>query len=408
MDSIKLIPLKNKLFQLGEKLLPTQFMGLMRVALKMLVAERNKFIGMIVGATFSCFIMTQQPAMIKGATQQATNLISLIKSVDLWVMSPGSQWLESPTDFNKFDIYNIRSTLGVEWAVRLINAPLKGTTSLTNMSQTWIVLGVDRQSLIGLPEKMIAGQRDDIKQNNTLIVDGQYIKQSYLGKETSINIGDRMEFLDTELTVVAISKPLQSLIIHPRVYITNDTLERIAGERKLPSFILVKAVPGTSIKELAERIYNQTGFVAYTPQEFKDITLDYYLKRTSLMLALFIVSTMGFIIGLISIGQIFYSLTLTHLYQFGILKVLGTTNKMIAKMLLFQAAVVGGMGYFFGVLLAVIFGLIVYNTSIVYQISGELLMWVALAIAIIITVSAYLSIRMIFKFDTVELCRDFH
>ena len=57
---------------------------------------------------------------------------------------------------------------------------------------------------------------------------------------------------------------------------------------------------------------------------------------------------LGTIIGFSIAGQIFYIMTIQKLSQYALIKALGGTEKMILKMILFQAFVVGIIGYVLG------------------------------------------------------------
>ncbi len=398
---------KTYSLKIAQALFIEQTVGLMRIALKMLLSQKNKFIGMIIGATFAAFIMTQQPAIYLGITGLTTYLISSTPEPDLWVMNKTTPSLESPTVFTPLDIYRVRSIPGVLWARHLVKIKLKGLHVQSGGYTGWQIVGVDQKTLLGLPTRMVVGEREAIRKNKAIIIDSASQKQTYNNKEVIIRVNDQIELIDTNsVNVVGVAKPLRTLGFDPMAYMTIDAMKKLFPDKSLNSFILVKAKPGVNTLALAQRIYNTTGYIAYTAEQFKKITRDYYEERTPIIINFAIVSALGFIIGLVSIGQIFYTLTLSHLYQFGMLKILGATNKMLAKMIFFQAFLVGGLGYLLGTLLAILFGIATRDTMVAYQLTWGVLMLAASAIAIIILAAAYLSIRIVFKFDTVDLCRN--
>ena len=115
---------------------------------------------------------------------------------------------------------------------------------------------------------------------------------------------------------------------------------------------------------------------------------------------------MGFIIGLIIMWQIFNNFILTHLHQFGMLKMLGVSNRALRNMVLFQAFITGGIGYLMGLILALLFGLIVHDTQIAFHLTWKIALLGALGTAVIIVLSSCFSIIKVFRMDTVDLCRD--
>ena len=103
---------------------------------------------------------------------------------------------------------------------------------------------------------------------------------------------------------------------------------------------------------MATRIERATGLGAKTSEEFKWMTMEYYMKYTGIPINFGITTVLGFIIGTAIAGQTFYNFTIENLKQFGSLKAMGATNLRIVGMILFQAIVVGILGYGLGVGLA--------------------------------------------------------
>ena len=85
----------------------------------MLLNSKKKFIGMLVGTTFSAFIVMQQPGTYQGVSDRLVMQINVIKEADLWVMSTQSWDFSDPTYFNSTDIYRIRAIPGVLWATKI-------------------------------------------------------------------------------------------------------------------------------------------------------------------------------------------------------------------------------------------------------------------------------------------------
>ena len=82
---------------------------MLTVAYKMLINSKKKLFGMLVSATFSAFIVMQQPSIYQGVADRLIAQIQSIKGVDLWVMSQESATPDQPTHFKPIDLYRIRS-----------------------------------------------------------------------------------------------------------------------------------------------------------------------------------------------------------------------------------------------------------------------------------------------------------
>jgi putative ABC transport system permease protein len=170
-------------------------------------------------------------------------------------------------------------------------------------------------------------------------------------------------------------------------------------ERKLLSFILVKAKAGQDLKALAGRIREDTELAAYTAAQFKEVTYRYYLKYTGIPINFGIAVGLGFLIGTAIAGQTFYNFTLENMRYFGTLKAMGATNGVLLRMILLQALLVGALGYGLGVGGASLFGYLLGGTELAFRLTKELLFISAGAIVLIIIFSAFISIRKVMRLE---------
>jgi putative ABC transport system permease protein len=377
--------------------------SLLLVAFKMLINSKKKFIGMVVGATFSAFILMQQPGIYKGVTDRLVAQIRAIPDIDLWVMDKKSSTFEQPTHFNAMDIYRIRSIPGVASAVQLYQMwyPLKHLK--TDKTMGWELIGVDPATLIGLPHTMLAGEREAIRHSNAVIIDGYSLKQYETATKETIELGDKVEGNKTTWTVAGISKALRTYSYEPKVYIASNHIPNL---REYSSFILVKVKPTSKVEQVAADITEVTNYDALTPQQFSNRAMQFFSKHTPIIINFISVAVLGFIIGLIMMWQIFSNFILTHLHQFGMLKMLGVSNAWLIKMVSSQAAVTGGLGYIMGLSGTLIFGIIFYDTIIAFHLTWKIALLGALGTAINIGLSSYFGILKILRLDTVDLCRD--
>ena len=144
--------------------------------------------------------------------------------------------------------------------------------------------------------------------------------------------------------VVGICKVARTFNSQPVVYTTYNRATTFAPqERKLLSFVLVKARPGQDVKELCERIRRTTGLAAYTQPGFIDLTYNYFIKNTGIPVNFGISVALGFIVGTAIAGQTFYQFTLENLRHFGALKAMGAGNRMVLKMIGVQAVLTHAM-----------------------------------------------------------------
>ena len=216
-------------------------------------------------------------------------------------------------------------------------------------------------------------------------------------------MGDKLVEGRNNWVVTGISKPLRTYMIQPKAYTLSNHLPDLIHR---PSFILVKVKKNADLREVALRIHQKTGYDALTQDEFVSRSLAFFREHTPIILIFICIAIMGFIIGLIIMWQIFNNFILTHLHQFGMLKMLGVSNRALRNMVLFQAFITGGIGYLMGLILALLFGLIVHDTQIAFHLTWKIALLGALGTAVIIVLSSCFSIIKVFRMDTVDLCRD--
>ena len=394
------------LYNLFGKFISQQTLGLLSVAYRMLTLDKKKYAGMIIGSTIAAFIMILQLGIYEGIKYKMTGLITQKPQVDLWVMDKKTPYLETGTKFSKLDIYNVRSVNGVKWATMYSRTALNGVHNKTGHLYTFRIQLVDYDNLTVLPKKMISGNRQDIKRLNTIVLDGNNAAaQGIEQNQSEMKIGDVIEFMEKDITIAAITEPSLSLYSHPIAYMTFDTIENLTGSRNFLSFILVKAENGANLSKLANLIYEKTGYVAYTKSQFQSLSLKYFAKQTPLLVNFAILTFMGFIVGLLSIAELIYNLTLSNLNQFGILKLIGVSNALISKMIIYQGVIIGAFGYTLGICLIYFTKWFLLPNRIslfLYPLNFTLVFF---AMIILILLAAYLSIRTVLKHDTVEICQ---
>ncbi len=376
------------------------------VAIKMLVGDRAKYLGIIMGLAFASFLITEQLAIFTGLMTRTFGFITDTSIADIWVMDPKVQFVDDIKPMQDMQLYRTRGVDGVEWAVPLYKGLLKAKLENGNY-QTVIVIGLDDATLIGAPPVMLKGQAADLRRSEAVIVDnvgaaGKLSKPSPVPgqKRIPLTIGDTLEINDNRASVAGICKVSRTFQSQPVIYTTYSRATTFAPkERKLLSFVLVKAKPGEDVKALASRIKTVTGLAAYTRDEFKELTIRYYMKYTGIPINFGMAVLLGFIVGTAIAGQTFYSFTLENLRHFGTLKAMGTTNKTLLGMIVLQALMVGSIGYGLGVGTATAFGKLVKDTELAFRLPWQLLVITAVAISLICVFAALLSIRKVMKLE---------
>ncbi len=374
------------------------------VAIKMLVGDRAKYLGIIMGLTFASLLITQQLAIFNGLMTRTYNAITDLGLPDVWVMDPKVQFIDDVKPLQDTQLYRVRGVSGIEWAVPLYKGLLKARLE-NGTFQTCNVLGLDDATLVGGPPEMLDGQLADLRTADGVIVDeigatDKLARELPGGKKERLKRGDYLELNDHRAIVVGICRVQRTFQSQPVIYTTYSRATVFAPrERKLLSFVLAKAKPGQDVHALTRNIKAQTGLAAYSADEFKKLTFDYFMQNTGIPINFGIAVALGFIVGTAIAGQTFYNFTLDNLKHFGALKAMGASNGRLLRMILLQALITGLIGYGLGVGAASLMGLVSGKSELSFLLPWQLLIFTGLAIAFICMLASLISIRKVMKLE---------
>ncbi len=376
------------------------------VAWRMLVGDRAKYLGIVMGLTFASLLITQQAAVFVGLMTRTFGALTDIGGADVWVMDPKVQFIDDIKPLQDTELYRVRGVPGVAWAVPLYKGLLKARLE-SGTFQNCVVIGLDDATLTGGPPQMLQGELADLRRADGVIVDENGARGKLArrpagpdGPAVPLAVGDTLELNDHRAVVVGICKVQRTFQSQPVVYTTYSRATLFAPrERKLLSFVLARARDGEDPRAVADRVQAATGLKALTRDEFKEVTVRYYLKYTGIPINFGVAVALGFIVGMAIAGQTFFNFTLDNLRHFGALKAMGARDGLLLRMILLQAAVTGAIGYGLGVGLATLVGVVARDTELAFRMPWWLLLVSAAAITFICLVSAALAIRKVVRLE---------
>lgn len=369
------------------------------VAIRMLTGDTAKYVGIIFGVAFAALLMGQQLAIFCGLMRNTTSQVRDIDGGDIWVMDKNVQFVDDVKPMSENKLLRVRGVTGVKWAVRLYKGIARGKLSDGNFQQL-IVIGLDDATLVGAPtpERIIAGNLNDLRQPNAVFMDE--FGWSYLFKDEPFAPGKTLEMNDRRAVIVGLCKCNPTFQTFPILYCTySQSVQFVPQERKTLTFILAKADESVKPEELCDRIAEQTNLKALTNDQFFWGTIDYYLKRTGIPINFGITVMLGFVVGCAIAGQTFYLFTIENIKQFGALKAMGVSNLRLVQMIMLQALLVGVIGYSLGIGGAAAFGWFFANfvksVPPAFYFGWQIPTITACAVVMIITFSALMSMRRV-------------
>jgi putative ABC transport system permease protein len=375
------------------------------VALRMLMGERAKYLGLIFAIAFSTFLLENQTSIFAGILKRTASQVLDVTDADVWVMDPRTEYFEQTRALKDTDLFRVRGVPGVRYAVRLFKGTPVARAPDGTFSQS-IALGLDDATLAGAPRNMLLGSWQRLREPDTAVID----KAGYvlLFPKQPLELGRTLELNDHKVTIVGISDPSAPFLSFPVIHTRyTEAIDFQGRERKQLSFVLVRAEPGVSDAELARRIEAHTGLRARTTEEFRWDCIRYYLANTGIPVNFGITIAIALIVGTVVAGQTFYLFTVENLKQFGALKAIGVTNRRLVGIILLQAFTVGVIGFAIGTGMAAGFFEVTLQKLAT---RGLILMWQNVALTggcifFVIIVASLLSIRRVLVLEPAAVFR---
>jgi len=327
------------------------------IALKTLFGHRIKVIGMVIGLAVAALVMTTQPATMLSILGRTYSFIEDVSQPDIWVMDPMVKFVDDAKPLADSKLGLVRSVQGVAWAVPIYRTATAARLPDGNTVQSLLV-GVDDASLIGTPGTMLSGRAEDLRRTDAVLVneEGARLRLSQKqadGSDRPLRVGDILELNERRAEVVGIAKTGATFSSQPVIYTTYTRARGFAlPQRKTMSFVLAKAEPGSDVEALAKRIRDETGLAAYSASAFKEMSLWYFIRNTGILINFGMITLVGFLVGAVVSGIMFFNFTQDNLRHFAVLKAIGASSRQLLGLVLLQSFIVGVIGYGIGIGLA--------------------------------------------------------
>lgn len=363
------------------------------LAWRMLVGDRAKYASLVLGIAFSVLLITQQASIFTGIMSRTFSAIRDV-AAEVWVMDPGVRYPDDLRPLKDDDLARVRGVPGVAWAVPFFKGTGRVRTGDARF-ETVFVLGLDTATLIGGPARMLQGDLRDLWEPDAVILDDAGAQRM------GARVGDVLELNDRRARIVGICRIERTFVSFPVFYTTYHRAVRyVPGDRRTLSFVLASPAAGVTPEELAARVRGSTGLAAWTGPQFEQRTLRYYFANTGIAINFGMTTLLGFLVGLAVAAQTLYTFTTEHLKQFGALKAMGATNRMLVGMVLVQAGTAGALGYGLGVGGTALFGhLTRHSPQLAFRFLPETLLLSFGVLLVLVGFASVLSLRRVLRVE---------
>ena len=326
------------------------------LASRNLFHDRLRFIATTVGIVFSVVLVMVQMGLYLGFGRVVTTMIDHA-SADLWVVRKGTKCFEDPSLLDARKLRDIVANPGVDNAIPLVIGFADWQLPSGELTPVFIVgSDIDRGSLN--PWNIVAGSVELLKGHDAAAVD-----QTYKERLGITGIGSKAEIRGKAVHVTALTDGIRSFTTTPYIFVDYGQARAYTGvPRDKASYFLVKLKPGADAKKISQELAASIADVeVLTPAEFSARSHTFWLFGTGAGAALFAGALLGIIVGTVIVVQTLYSSTKDHLDEFATLRAIGSSNRYIYRVIIYQALINAVVGFCLAALIG--YGVVALTTG---------------------------------------------
>jgi len=236
------------------------------------------------------------------------------------------------------------------------------------------IVGADLRDRVLEPWNVTDGNVQNLSQGYSVAVDS-----SYFDRLGVTGVGSTAEIRGKKVKVVALTDGIRSFTTTPYVFVdlkNARTLTGTPGDRA--NDLLVRLNPNADRDKVVEAIRAQVGSAeVLTTAEFRDRSRSFWLFGTGAGAALFAGALLGVIVGTVIVAQTLYSSTKDHLNEFATLRAMGSSNRYIYNVIIYQALINAVIGF----LVAYGIGAVVVEATAKSALPIVITTWLVIALA---------------------------
>jgi putative ABC transport system permease protein len=366
------------------------------LASRNLFHDRLRCIATTVGIVFSVVLVMVQMGLYLGFGQMVTKMIDHA-SADLWVMRQGTKCFEDPSLLDDNDWRTIVHTNGVASVSTLIIGFSDWKLSDGAMTPVFIVGSYMGDDVLR-PWNMTQGSIKELTAPHSVAVDLSYDKRLGVSK-----LGDTAEIRSRTVHVAAFTNGIRSFTTTPYVFTDLKYAREYTGiPNSKVSYFLVKLKPGADLSSVRHDLQQQLKNVeVLTPTQFRDRSRTFWLFGTGAGMALFAGALLGVIVGTVIVAQTLYSSTKDHLDEFATLRAIGSSNRYIYSVIIFQALLNAIIGFCLASLVGYVVVWMTTSGALPVVITTGLMIGVFILTVLMCVASAFFAILRVIRIDPV-------
>ena len=206
------------------------------------------------------------------------------------------------------------------------------------------------------------------------------------------------------MRVAAVTKGIRSFTTTPYVFTSlNQAQAYIGTSPNMVSYLLVHVSSGTNIDSTRRQLLaNLFKVEVLTSAEFRSRSRSFWLFGTGAGAALFAGALLGAIVGTVIVAQTLYSSTKDHLSEFATLRAIGSSNRYILNVILWQALLSAVIGFSLAACIGLIIVVTTAGTALPIVMTPLLSLGLFLLTVVMCVASAVLAVVQVMRIDPVR------
>jgi putative ABC transport system permease protein len=313
------------------------------IARKNLFQDKKRFVITLNGLAVALVLIFLTTGGLIGVLDNSVIIVDHTHA-DIWVTQKGvSDLLGVPSLIQENQVQQLGGIDGVKDYNEIINYP--GMIDINGTPLKIVILGYNLTSGVGAPWSMASGNINDLRQNDTIIVD-QSIEAKYNKQLT----GESVLVGGIPQKVVGISTD-SKWFTYPMIFTTYENAQklcRFTGNQT--NYALVEVQPNNDPLKVSKDIAGIDGVNALTSSQIRDNTRNWIIFDSGAGMGLLISAAVGWAVATIVVTLTIYTVTMERIPEFGTLKAIGASKRDVYKILLEQVFVSVTFGYAAGVI----------------------------------------------------------
>lgn len=362
------------------------------LAVRMMLFDKAKFIGTVLGVVFAVVLANQQLGILFGLLQKNTMLVDNA-GADLWIAPPNTTSAAPGQRMSTQLLYQALQTPGVAHASALVMAgtsvakPGGGSEAIT-------LVGVDLDTMLGGPWNIVAGDRANLRHVDTLFFD-----DAQRDKFGGLNLWSVREVGGYRVRVGGFTWGLQPFG-PPYTFAAIDTARTLVG---MPTdqlnFVLVTLAPGADRAAVMADLRTRIPTADVIARDDFHALIVRNLLKDQLGVSFGTSTSFGLIIGFIIVALSMFSSVIDNLREFGTLKAIGLTNLDLTRMLIVQSVLYAAIGSLIGLGLVGFMAAGISSANLAVIVPHWLVLLTPCVMAVLCMLASMLALRRVRKLE---------